>query len=425
MSVIFLVEQEALASHPESVSIQSIDGSISFSIQDANETGGVSMALADLGGDGVAEIIVGNGIGYEPRVRVFRQDGSEIGNFLAYAPTLGVGINVVACDVTGDGYNEIIVSPQRGGGPHVRIFDRFGNAIDQGGFFAYESTMREGVNLACGDLMGDTRAEFVTLPAAGGVPHVRVWSWNENAELVSNFFAYHTSDRSGVIGVVHEKKLYLVQQHTSHPILKTIVIHSPIQTLNEEQLSIDGLGVESMSVLDDYVYLSTASSRMLYNVTAKENSLLPSDHSVLATDGNILLTSPGRLLFSPEKIDTQHIEIDVSEQRLYAFENGILRNIFLISSGLYNSTPLGNHHVLAKVPLVHYTWNYGDGDPRNYDLGWVPYNLRFYPHIYIHYAPWHNNFGHQMSHGCVNVGLANMQWLYAWAQEGTTVVVRE
>lgn len=424
ISLILLARQGVLASHSESISIQSTDESINFSIQNANQAGGVSLALADLGDDGVSEIIIGNGMGFEPRVRVFRQDGSEIGNFLVYAQTLGVGINVVACDVTGDGYNEIIVSPQRGGGPHIRVFDRFGNAIDQGGFFAYEATMREGVNLACGDLTGDTRAEFVTLPAAGGGPHVRVWSWNENAELVSNFFAYHTSDRSGVVGVVYEKKLYLAQQHTSYPILKTIVIHSQIQTLHEEQLSIDGLGVESMSVFDAQIYLSTASSSTLYNVTAKKNSLLPSDHSVLATDGDILLTSPGRLLFSPE-IDTQHIEIDSSEQRLYAFENGILRNIFLISSGLYNSTPIGSHLILAKVPLVHYTWNYGEGDPRNYDLGRVSYNLRFYPHIYIHYAPWHNNFGHQMSHGCVNVGLPNMQWLYAWAQEGTTVVVKE
>jgi lipoprotein-anchoring transpeptidase ErfK/SrfK len=75
--------------------------------------------------------------------------------------------------------------------------------------------------------------------------------------------------------------------------------------------------------------------------------------------------------------------------------------------------------------VVNYTWNYGPDDPRNYDLGPVKYNLRIYPHIYIHYAYWHNNFGRPMSHGCVNVNWDNMKWLYDWAEEGIPVTVRE
>jgi lipoprotein-anchoring transpeptidase ErfK/SrfK len=83
---------------------------------------------------------------------------------------------------------------------------------------------------------------------------------------------------------------------------------------------------------------------------------------------------------------------------------------------------LGEHPILAKVPLVHYA---GGTGADAYDLGWVPYNLRFYTHIYIHYAPWHNNFGHVMSHGCVNVSLDNMKWIYDWSDEGDAVIVHE
>ncbi|MBI4591903.1 L,D-transpeptidase [Candidatus Uhrbacteria bacterium] len=403
-----------LAYHSTSIQIKSVDGDVSFELSSMNDVSGASLAVADLGNDGISEIIVGNGMGLEPRVHVLRQDGSEIGSFLAYDPTLGVGINVTACDLTGDGNNEIVIAPQRGGGPHIRVFNRMGEAIDNGGFFAYDESMRSGVNLACGDLTGDDHDELVTLPAAGGGPHVRVWSWNDGMELAENFFAFHMDDRSGFVGVVHDQQLILAQQFTSTPNIKTIVIHTSPTTISQQDLPIDGLGVEALTVFENDIYLTTATSSTLYNVSQLTTTTLDMNHPMLATDGTHLFTSSGRFLFSSHT-EEQRIEVDVSEQRLYAFEHGILRNSFLISSGLNNATPLGTHSVLAKIPLVHYAWYYGENHPNNYDLGWIPYNLRFYPHIYIHYAPWHNNFGHQMSHGCVNVNLANIQWLYEWA----------
>lgn len=330
---------------------------------------------------------------------------------------------MIACDLTGDGYNEIVVSPQRGGGPHVRVFNRMGEAIDGGGFFAYDEAMRSGVNLACGDLMGDDRAELVTLPAAGGGPHVRVWSWDNGQQLVENFFAFHADDRSGLVGVVHDRALTLAQQFTSTPTLKTLVIHTSLTTTSEKKISIDGLGVETLAFVSDELYLSTSSSSTLYNITQDSTTTLAQEHPSLASFDDELIFAPGRFLFD-ETTEEQRIEVDVSQQRLYAFEHGILRNSFLISSGLNNSTPIGTHSVLEKVPLVHYAWYYGAGDARNYDLGWIPYNLRFYPHIYIHYAPWHNNFGHPMSHGCVNVNLTNIQWLYDWARVDIPVEIK-
>ena len=120
----------------------------------------------------------------------------------------------------------------------------------------------------------------------------------------------------------------------------------------------------------------------------------------------------------------KHITVDLAQQRLRAYENGRLVNTFLISSGKYGYwTHKGLHSVLAKIPVVHYAWTYSPGNPDNYDLGDVPYNLRIYPHTYIHYAYWHNNFGHPMSHGCVNVNLANIKWIYRWADEGVPVLV--
>lgn len=118
------------------------------------------------------------------------------------------------------------------------------------------------------------------------------------------------------------------------------------------------------------------------------------------------------------------INISLKEQRLRAYENGRLVNTFLISSGRGKfPTPKGDFSVLAKVPVVHYKWTYAVNSPDNYDLGLVPYNLRIMPHKYIHYAYWHNAFGRTMSHGCVNVNLKNIKWIYRWSDEGVPVYV--
>ncbi|MBI2473759.1 L,D-transpeptidase [Candidatus Uhrbacteria bacterium] len=412
------------AAHPSSITVGSLDESIEFPFT-GDAIGGISLSLADLGTDGISEIIIGNGLGLEPRVHILRQDGSEIKSFLAYAATLGTGINVSTCDLTGDGHNEIITAPQRGGGPHIRIFNRYGEAIDAGGFFAYEEAMRAGVNITCGDLVGDERAELVTLPAAGAGPHVRIWSWNDEPTLIQNFFAFDQDDRSGVAGTISEKKLILAQQQSETPKIKTMVIHTSPEVISEKKYSINGLGIHSLTSYKKNIYASLVSGPVL-NITRNEVQPLSESGTTLslASDETRLLFAPGRLLFS-SYTEPKRIEVDISQQRLYAFEQGVLRNSFLISSGLNNATPLGNHQVLAKIPLVHYAWFYGSGSPYNYDLGWVPYNLRFFPHIYIHYAPWHQNFGHPMSHGCVNVGYANMEWIYNWAEETIPLVVKE
>ncbi len=120
----------------------------------------------------------------------------------------------------------------------------------------------------------------------------------------------------------------------------------------------------------------------------------------------------------------KHITVNLKEQRLRAYENGKLINTFLISSGRTGYwTKKGLHSVLSKRPVVVYAWSYGLNHPENYDLGPVPYNLLIYRHTYIHYAYWHNNFGRPMSHGCVNVNLDNMKWVYRWADEGVPVLV--
>ncbi|MBI4714035.1 L,D-transpeptidase family protein [Candidatus Uhrbacteria bacterium] len=422
---------QAFHKDKEEIEISIFNQKNSFKIQTKNAAGGVSLAVADLGNDGIPEIIVGNGLDSEPRVRILRQDGSEIGSFLAYTETLSVGINVTTCDLDGNGTNEIITAPQRGGGPHVRVFDGFGNAIGSG-VFAYNEAFRGGINLACGDINGDGQAELVTLPSAGGGPHVRIWNLDDRIlELKKEFFAFDTSDRTGLVGTIDNKKLFVSQQHANTPIIKTFSFNNDVKIENEKQISINSTGVASIVIHNQKLFITSTSNSILYNAdTNEQTKIYDSAQSFVIASANLDNANENELIIAPSKpmFDEKNktrIVVDISEQRLYAYRDGILENSFLISSGKNNSTPLGIHQILAKIPKVHYKWSYGPNDPRNYDLGLVPYNLRFAPHIYLHYAYWHNNFGHPMSRGCVNISLNDMKWLYDWARVGIEVEVKE
>lgn len=50
-----------------------------------------------------------------------------------------------------------------------------------------------------------------------------------------------------------------------------------------------------------------------------------------------------------------------------------------------------------------------------YNLPNVRWVMYFYRDFGTHTAYWHNNFGHSMSHGCVNMRLIDAKELYAWA----------
>lgn len=125
--------------------------------------GGASVAVGDLGGDGVPEIVVGAGASMAPEVRVFRADGSQVGkSWLAYAKNFRGGVNVAVGDLDGDRRAEVITGAGRGGGPHVRIFSGTG-AIVNSGFFAFTSTKRDGVDVLAHDFDGDGKAEVVAM----------------------------------------------------------------------------------------------------------------------------------------------------------------------------------------------------------------------------------------------------------------------
>jgi hypothetical protein len=171
---------------------------MNFMAFDPRFTGGLYVAAGDVNGDGFADIIVGAGAGGAPLVSVFSgKDGSLLQSFTAYDPRFPGGVRVAAGDTNGDGFADIITAAGPGGGPHVKVFSGRDNSVLQS-FFAYPSTFAGGVFVAAGDVNGDGHTDIVTGPGVGGGPLVRVFDGANPANVLLNFLAYDPGFLGGV-----------------------------------------------------------------------------------------------------------------------------------------------------------------------------------------------------------------------------------
>ncbi|MEM7590311.1 MAG: L,D-transpeptidase [Cyanobacteria bacterium P01_A01_bin.83] len=142
-------------------------------------------------------------------------------------------------------------------------------------------------------------------------------------------------------------------------------------------------------------------------------------HPTLA---NAMPTASSAIALKIDKLknsDLQWIEIDLSEQYLFAWKGKTQAFSTVISTGKANTpTHSGIYTVQRKYPIDRMRG-------ADYDIPNVPDVLYFDRGYALHGAYWHNNFGTPMSHGCVNLPLSNAQWLFNWAQIGTPVIIHQ
>jgi lipoprotein-anchoring transpeptidase ErfK/SrfK len=111
------------------------------------------------------------------------------------------------------------------------------------------------------------------------------------------------------------------------------------------------------------------------------------------------------------------IEVNLSQQMLYAWEGDTLVASFVVSTGTWQyPTVTGSYRVYAR-------FKYKDMSGPGYYLPKVPNTMFFYQGYAIHGTYWHNNFGTPMSHGCVNMTIPDSEWLYNWSPSNVLVNV--
>lgn len=115
------------------------------------------------------------------------------------------------------------------------------------------------------------------------------------------------------------------------------------------------------------------------------------------------------LAYQPTSPTEKWIEVNLTQQRVTAWEGNIPVLTFLSSTGLPGTpTVQGQYNIYWKLESTLMT---GPG----YYLPDVPYTMYFYAGYALHGAYWHNNFGQPMSHGCVNLSNDNAKALFEWA----------
>jgi hypothetical protein len=117
----------------------------------------------------------------------------------------------------------------------------------------------------------------------------------------------------------------------------------------------------------------------------------------------------------------KRIEVDLTNQRLYTYEGDKLIHNFLVSTGKWGRTPTGTFSIWIKLRSTKMSGG-SKALGTYYYLPNVPYTMYFYNAEVpksrgygIHGAYWHNNFGHPMSHGCINMKEEEVAQVYAWA----------
>ena len=93
--------------------------------------GSTNLEQGDLSGNGAIEKVATMGPGGGPHVRIFSSDGRLLGQFDAYDSRFHGGVNLAVGDVNGDGLAEIVTGAGPGGGPHVRVFNAQGKILDE------------------------------------------------------------------------------------------------------------------------------------------------------------------------------------------------------------------------------------------------------------------------------------------------------
>ena len=134
------------------------------------------------------------------------------------------------------------------------------------------------------------------------------------------------------------------------------------------------------------------------------------------------------------------IMVSLAEQALRAYEDGRLVMFTDVTTGRPAlPTVTGHFSIYEKVTPWEFISPWPQGSPYYYPPSWSKYWMPFYSGYGLHDAPWRHDYGPGTNvygdgpgsseptgtHGCVNIPLAQTQWLWNWAPVGTPVVIYE
>lgn len=175
-----------------------------------------------------------------------------------------------------------------------------------------------------------------------------------------------------------------------------------------------------------------------YNTTARALAVTNNlaDPSLIVPGQQLEIVGPGSVAAEPapawstgyhEHTDfptttEKWIDVDLSEQRMVAYEGVTPVRSFVVSTGLPGTpTVTGTFRIWAKTQIQDMYGGSRASGTYYYlpNVQWVQY---FYEDYAFHGTYWHSNFGQPMSRGCVNMTNEDARWLFEWANPGVNTV---
>jgi len=174
--------------------------------------GSVRVASGDITGDGLADIVIAPGRGRVGQIRAFIASGGGVSTTYTYDPDYDLlpfgsryrgGVEVALGDVDGDDIGDIIAGQSTG--KTVNIFrvgadqnDPYPSTNPYRSFAAFTGRYANGVMVAAGDFTGDGRAEVVVGSNAGTRAIVRVFDVSVTPVSIAQFNPFTAPFRGGV-----------------------------------------------------------------------------------------------------------------------------------------------------------------------------------------------------------------------------------
>jgi FG-GAP repeat protein len=159
-------------------------------------TGTLSVALGAVNRDAVADVAVATGPGSPAAVKVLDgKTGKTVASYFPFRRSRG-GATVALADVTGDGRADLIVGSGRGKASRVKVIDTVRHRLVST-LSPFPRSFRGGVSVAAGDVNGDHRADVIVGSGSGTRATVEVFD-GATGELLDSFSPFARSFQGGV-----------------------------------------------------------------------------------------------------------------------------------------------------------------------------------------------------------------------------------
>jgi lipoprotein-anchoring transpeptidase ErfK/SrfK len=305
-------------------------------------------------------------------------------------------VSIATGDINNDGKSEIVTSPGKGGGPVICIFN--GEGMKVGQFLAYPKNDHAGIDVSVTDTNADGIGEIVT---ASWQAKALVKVFNVDGYLQQSFSTAMTTKNVFASASTTEPEIYL----GSAPGGAAMVLsyhadgtpgHVKFYPFGKNFTS--GTAVAAVSIaagLDPEIVVAPGSTV---------------DSTIVSPNG-------------------KSIRIDISEQRLYRYENGQLIATHRVSTGKWSMpTPIGSFSIRNKIGTAYsrayhlYMDNWMAITPDGkYGIHSLPYWRLKNGGIYYEGV---KHLGVRVSHGCVRLSPAESVEVFRWATVGTPITIQ-